>query len=206
MKEQKLARPGNPQAEQKGLIWNIFLSTLYLSTFTFGGGYVIITLMKKKFVDKHHWMEQEEMLDLAAIAQSAPGSIAVNAAILAGFKLAGLPGVLAAVAGTVLPPFTILTLLSFCYTAFRSNQIAGWMLNGMQAGVGAVIAQAVWDIAGGIVKSRQAGSVLIMAAAFGASCLFQVNTILIILVCAVLGIILSLWKPRQSSRGKGGGA
>lgn len=85
----------------------IVLSTLYLSAFTFGGGYVIVTLMKDKFVDKYHWIEENEMLDLIAIAQSAPGAIAVNGAIVVGYKLAGLAGVLTAIFGTVLPPFLL---------------------------------------------------------------------------------------------------
>lgn len=73
-------------------LWKIFISTLYLSTFTFGGGYVIVTLMKKKFVDEYHWIEEDEMLDLVAIAQSSPGAIAVNGAIVVGYKLAGSRG------------------------------------------------------------------------------------------------------------------
>ena len=71
-------------------IRKVFFSTLYLSAFTFGGGYVIVTLMKKKFVDELHWIDEEEMLDLVAIAQSAPGAIAVNGAIVVGYKLAGI--------------------------------------------------------------------------------------------------------------------
>ena len=70
----------------------LFFSTLYLSTFTFGGGYVIVTLMKNKFVDELHWIDEEEMLDLVAIAQSSPGAIAVNGAIVVGYKLAGVTG------------------------------------------------------------------------------------------------------------------
>ena len=80
--------------ERGKVIWKLFISTLYLSAFTFGGGYVIITLMKKKFVDEYHWIDEEEMLDLVAIAQSAPGPIAVNGAIVIGYKLAGVPGLL----------------------------------------------------------------------------------------------------------------
>ena len=68
----------------------IFITTLYLSAFTFGGGYVIVSLMKKKFVDEAHWIEQDEMLDLVAIAQSSPGPIAVNGAIAVGYKLCGI--------------------------------------------------------------------------------------------------------------------
>ena len=62
---------------KREVLVKLFLSTLYLSAFTFGGGYVIVTLMKKKFVDDYHWIEENEMLDLVAIAQSAPGPIAV---------------------------------------------------------------------------------------------------------------------------------
>ena len=76
--------------DKKHVLLKIFISTLYLSAFTFGGGYVIVTLMKKKFVDEYHWIDEDEMLDLVAIAQSAPGAIAVNGAIVVGYKLAGL--------------------------------------------------------------------------------------------------------------------
>ena len=81
--------------EKRTVLWKIFISTLYLSAFTFGGGYVIVSLMKKKFVDEYHWIEENEMLDLVAIAQSAPGAIAVNGAIVVGYKLAGIAGVTA---------------------------------------------------------------------------------------------------------------
>ena len=93
-------------------MWKIFISTLYLSTFTFGGGYVIVTLMKKKFVDDYHWIEENEMLDLVAIAQSSPGAIAINGAIVIGYKLAGMLGVIVAVMGTVIPPFAIIAVIS----------------------------------------------------------------------------------------------
>ena len=92
---------------RKQVLKRLFVSTLYLSTFTFGGGYVIISLMKKKFVDEYHWIEEEEMLDLTAIAQSAPGAVAVNGAIVVGYKLAGAAGVLISILGTVIPPFVI---------------------------------------------------------------------------------------------------
>ena len=98
--------------KKQKVLWKLFLSTLYLSAFTFGGGYVIVTLMKDKFVDKYHWIEENEMLDLIAIAQSAPGAIAVNGAIVVGYKLAGLAGVLTAIFGTVLPPFLIISVIS----------------------------------------------------------------------------------------------
>ena len=123
-------------------LWKLFISTFTLSAFTFGGGYVIVTLMKERFVDRYHWIEEEEMLDMTAIAQSAPGPIAVNGAIVVGYKIAGLLGVLVSVIGTILPPFIILSLISFFYDAFASNIWVSTVLDGMQAGVAAVIAVA----------------------------------------------------------------
>lgn len=119
------------------VLQKLFLSTLYLSAFTFGGGYVIVTLMKKKFVDEYHWIEENEMLDLVAIAQSSPGPIAVNGAIVVGYKLAGMIGVLVSIIGTIIPPFLIISVISVCYQAFRDNFFVSQMLEGMQAGVGA---------------------------------------------------------------------
>lgn len=181
------------------LLRKLFFSTLYLSAFTFGGGYVIVTLMKKQFVDELHWIDEEEMLDLVAIAQSSPGAIAVNGAIVVGYKLAGIVGVLTAVLGTVIPPFLIIAAVSVCYQAFRSNQLVAWMLEGMQAGVGAVIASVTFEMACGIVKERNMMSLVIMAAAFVASVIWQINTVYIILSCGLLGIVITFSKRRLKS-------
>lgn len=174
---------------EKGMLRKLFLSTLYLSTFTFGGGYVIVTLMKKKFVDDYHWIDEKEMLDLVAIAQSAPGAIAVNGAIVMGFKLAGIPGVLVSILGTVLPPFVILSIVSAFYTAFRDNKWIGLMLEGMQAGVGAVIASVVFEMGRGVVSGRSAMSITIMILAFLATWALNISVIYVVIACAVLGII-----------------
>ena len=105
---------------KRKVLQKLFLSTLYLSAFTFGGGYVIVTLMKKKFVDEYHWIEENEMLDLVAIAQSAPGAIAVNGAIVVGYKLAGIAGALAAIIGTIIPPFVILSVIFYFCLLYTS--------------------------------------------------------------------------------------
>lgn len=182
---------------KKTLLRKIFFSTLYLSAFTFGGGYVIVTLMKKKFVDELHWIEEEEMLDLVAIAQSSPGPIAVNGAIVVGYKLAGMTGVLTAVLGTIIPPFLIIAIISVCYQAFRENLLVSQMLEGMQAGVGAVIASVTFEMASGIVKEKNKMYLFIMAAAFAASVIWKVNTVLIILICGLLGGVLT-WQKRRN--------
>ena len=178
------------------ILRSLFFSTLYLSAFTFGGGYVIVTLMKKKFVDEYHWIDEPEMLDLIAIAQSSPGAIAVNGAIVIGYKLAGIPGVLTAVLATVIPPFVILSVISAFYTAFRSLHVVSWMLKGMQAGVGAVIMDVVFEMTSGIVTGRQYLSICLMVAAFIANYYFQVNAVVIILFCIALGLILTLCREK----------
>ena len=114
--------------EKRQILLKLFLSTLYLSAFTFGGGYVIVTLMKKKFVDEYRWIGEEEMLDLVAIAQSSPGAIAVNGAIVVGYKLAGIPGVIISVIAAVIPPFFIISIISVFYNAFRDNAFIRQML------------------------------------------------------------------------------
>ena len=137
---------------KRKVLWNLFVSTLYLSAFTFGGGYVIVSLLKKKFVDEYHWIEEEEMLDLVAIAQSSPGAIAVNGAIVVGYKLAGLAGTVVAILGTVIPPFLIISMISIFYNLVKDNFIVSQMLLGMQSGVGAVIASVTYEMGAGIVR------------------------------------------------------
>ncbi len=184
---------------RKHVLWKLFVSTLYLSTFTFGGGYVIVTLMKQKFVDELHWIDEGEMLDLIAIAQSAPGAIAVNGAIVVGYKLAGLVGAIVAIVATIIPPFVIITVIAYFYELFRDNFVVSRLLSGMQAGVGAVIASVVWDMGGGVVKQRSAVSDLIMLAAFLAACVLRVNVIYIILACIALGSLRAVLSKRRKN-------
>ncbi len=191
----------NETKDKKQVLRRLFFSTLYLSAFTFGGGYVIVTLLKKKFVDECHWIEEDEMLDLVAIAQSAPGAIAVNGAIVVGYKLAGLLGAAVAITATILPPFVIISVISVFYEAFRDNFLVSQMLTGMQAGVGAVIASVVWQMGADVVRSKSAASVLIMAAAFAATCFFGVNVVLVILAAAGVGVVRTLLAQRQKKEG-----
>ena len=111
--------------KQKHRLLVLFLKTLYISAFTFGGGFVIVTFMKKCFVDELHWIDEQEMLDFTALAQSCPGAIAVNGAILVGWKVYGFAGMVVAVIGTILPPMAILAVLSVCYAAFASSRRGG---------------------------------------------------------------------------------
>lgn len=185
----------NEKRESKGkVLWKLLLSTLYISAFTFGGGFVIITFMKRKFVDELHWIDEDEMLDLAALAQSSPGAIAVNAAILVGWRVAGFAGMLVAVVGTIVPPMLILTVISFFYQAFATNRYVSLVLKGMQAGVAAVILDVVCGLGAKVLKTKKLVLYLVMVAAFVATVVFNVNVIYIILVAAGIGILLEVGK------------
>ncbi len=175
----------------------LFLSTFYLSAFTFGGGYVIVPLMRKRFVEQYHWIEEQEMLDLIAIAQSSPGAMAVNASILVGYRLAGLSGALITVAGTILPPLIIISVISLAYQAFRDNAVVNLLLKGMQAGVAAVIASVVVSMAGGILRQKRILPVCVMIGTFFMSAVLGVNVVICILACAVIGLLDTVYQRRR---------
>ena len=181
-------------------LWQLFLSTLYISAFTFGGGFVIVTFMKKKFVDELHWIDEDEMLDLTAIAQSSPGSIAVNAAILVGWRVGGAAGIAIAVLGTLLPPMLILSMISFFYAAFASNRYVALTLRGMQAGVAAVILDVVCGLGSKVVKEHSALSIALMLCAFAATFFFKINVVFILLAAALVGAAKFLVIRRKEVR------
>lgn len=178
-------------------LWTLFSSMLYISAFTFGGGFVIVSLMQKKFVDQLHWLEEEEMLDMTALAQASPGAIAVNAAILVGRKVAGGAGMAVAVLGTILPPMVVLSVISLAYQAFASNPWVAAALKGMQAGVAAVIVDVSWRLGSRVVKERDPLAMGLMIAAFILSYAFHVNVIYLILGAALLGVGKALWMGKR---------
>ena len=174
-------------------LWVLFLTTLYISAFTFGGGFVIVTFMKHKFVDELHWIDEQEMLDFTALAQSCPGAIAVNAAILVGWNVYGFAGMIVATLGTILPPMIILSVVSFFYAIFSTNVWVAVVLKGMQAGVAAVILDAACSLGVSVLKEKSSLSIFIMTAAFVCDFFLGVNVVYIILVAACIGIIQFIW-------------
>lgn len=180
-------RKGTKQKKGRTL-FILFLTSLSISAFTFGGGFVIVNLMKRKYVDGLKWMDEKEMLDFAAMAQSAPGAIAVNAAVLVGWKVGGFAGMLVAVLGTILPPMALLSLLSFFYAAFAEHPWVAVLFKGMQAGVAAVILDVACSLGAGVWKEKSVWSLVILLAAFVSQFFFHVNVMLIILAAAGVGI------------------
>ena len=166
----------------------LFFSMLSISAFTFGGGFVIVTLMKRRFVDDLEWLDENEMLDMTAIAQSCPGAIAVNGAILVGRRVAGI---IVATVATIIPPMVILSIVSYFYALFADNPYVAAVLAGMQAGVAAVIVDVVLNLGTGVIKTKRWLLDVIMVAAFAAA-ISGVNVIYIILTSGVIGVICAI--------------
>lgn len=167
----------------------LFTSTFYISAFTFGGGYVIIPLMRKKFVEQYKWIDGKEMIDLAAIAQSTPGAIAVNAALLIGYRLAGIIGAIITIFGTIVPPLITISLISLAYTTFRDSIVVQYILRGMQAGVAAVVLDVVINMVIELIRERKVLPVVVMVCAFIATFVFNVNVMLVIILSGIIGAI-----------------
>lgn len=183
--------------EKAALLCKLFLSTLYISAFTFGGGFVIVTFMKRKFVDQYHWIDEDEMLDITALAQSSPGAIAVNAAILVGWKVVGFFGMVVSVLGTVLPPMVILSVISLIYQKFAQNTYVKFVLAGMQAGVAAVILDVVCSLGGKVLSEKQWVYYAVMILAFIATFFLDINVVYIILAAAAVGVVQALVAKRR---------
>ncbi|MNM86732.1 Chromate transport protein [compost metagenome] len=178
----------------------LFTSTFYLSTVTFGGGFVIIPLMKKKFSDDLKWIEKDELLNLVAIAQSAPGSVAVNSSILIGYRVCGVLGALITILGTVLPPLIILSTISLFYKSFSQNVIVSTILDGMQAGVAAVIIDVVINMGQDIFKEKENLSILLMIITFILSHFFKISVIYLLIICIAIGALKTYLNTKRREK------
>lgn len=174
----------------------LFFDMLMISTFTFGGGFVIIGMMKKKFCEERHWVTEDEVLDMTAIAQSAPGALAVNSAIIFGYRIAGIKGALISVLATIIPPLVIISIITMIYDAFSTNVIVQTALRVMRAGVAAIIADVTIGLAGKVIKTGNILNIILMAAAFIASWYFSVSSITIILLFIALGIAMNFFRTK----------
>ena len=184
------------EKKQEVSLIKMFTSTFTLSMFTFGGGFVIVPLMKKKFVDELHWVEEKEMMDLVAIAQSSPGAIAVNGSIIIGYRLKEIVGALVNILETVLPPLIILTIISYCYDAFRSSAVVSFAMRGMQAAVAAVIVDVVFNMIKGLIVERNRVGIVVMILALIANTVFKVNILILIVVCGAIGTVNTMSREK----------
>ena len=126
---------------------DIFWSFFKIGTFTIGGGYAMIPLMQREFVEKRHWMSEEEFLDEVALSQTMPGVFAVNMATVTGYRLMKWRGALVAIAGNIMMPVVFILLLALFFRAFRENVVVERLFMGLRPAVVALIAAPVFTLA-----------------------------------------------------------
>lgn len=171
------------------ILWQLFKSTFLLSACTFGGGFVIVSLMKKTFVEELNWLDESEMLDITAIAQSSPGPIPINASVILGYRMQGILGSIVAVLGTSIPPITIISVISLFYVKFRESKIIATALMVMRAGVAAVICDVVINLAKNVIKTKNILYISLMIIAFIMTYFMGISAMTVILLCIAVGIV-----------------
>ena len=179
-------------------ILTLFLTFFKIGAFTFGGGYAMIPLIQREIVEKHGWMTDEDILDIFAIAESAPGPIAINSATFVGWRVAGFFGAALATFGVVLPSFVIILLISFLLTNFADIAAVQYAFQGIRAGVLALLVKALWTMYKKNPKSPI--GYVIMAAAFVLVAFFNVPVLAVIIGCAVVGLVSALLTARKEGK------
>ena len=170
-----------------GLLWRIFSTFFKIGAFTFGGGYAMVPLIQREASEKHGWVTDEDILDIVAIAESTPGPIAINSATFVGYRACGVLGSIAATLGVVLPSFVIILTISGILREFQENVYVQYAFRGIRCGVLALILKAMWGMYKKCKKNIPA--YIVMVAAFLLVAFLKVKTILVIIACAVFGIV-----------------
>ena len=180
------------------IYFELFKQIFVLSACTFGGGFVIIGMIRKVFADKLHWITEDEILDLTVIAQSTPGPWGVNMAVITGYRICGVPGALVCALAASLPPMLIISVISVFYNQFKDNRIIALLLQVMRAGVAAVIVDVVIDLTEKVIKTKKVLWMTLMVAAFIALVVFKVNIIWLIMICGAVGLVNSLTAGKEA--------
>ena len=180
--------------DKKTTYFDLFASFFRIGLFTFGGGYVIVTLMKQKFVDELHWIQEDEMLDLIAIAQSAPGAIAVNVSTFIGYKIAGVLGGVIATLGLVFPSLVIIIAIAAVLGNVSELPAVKNAFAGIRVGVAVLMINSVIKLAKAAIVDWKA--VLIFLAVFGGAVFTPVSPMIYIVAAGVAGILLKTWEVK----------
>lgn len=177
---------------------SLFCTFFKIGAFTFGGGYAMIPLIQKEAVENHGWVTDEDILEIIAIAESTPGPIAINSATFVGYRTAGVLGSICATLGVVLPSFVVILLISNILDRFQEVKAVQYAFNGIRAGVLALLFKALWTM----YKKSPKGwaSYVVMAAAFVLTAFCKLNVLIVIVFCAVFGLVTSLVAERGAKQ------
>lgn len=179
-------------------LWELFLTFFRIGAFTFGGGYAMIPLIQKEVVDNKKWVSDEDILDIVAIAESTPGPIAINAATFIGYKTAGVKGSVLATLGVVLPSFVIISLIAYLLSEFAHIRVVRYAFFGIRAGVLALVAKSLYTMYKKAPKGKAATLITLLSFVFVAFA--NVNTLLVIVLGALAGLVITYIKARRADK------
>jgi len=177
--------------DNKKVLSQLFTSTLYINTVVFGGGYVVLPLLRRRYVERLGWLSETELTDMFAIAQSSPGAIVANSTMIIGYHMAGITGAVICMIATFLPSLVIITAVSYAYFLIRDNIYVAYFLRGLNAGVAGVILSVVTDMIKDRMLDGRVFSVIVMTASFVAVYFFNINVVAVVLTSAGVGIAVS---------------
>lgn len=172
-------------------VFPLFLTFLKIGTFTFGGGYAMIPIIHREIAERRKWLTDEDILDIIAVSESTPGPIAINSATFVGYKIAGFWGAFFSTFAVVLPSFLIIGLLSFFLNEFAEVKAVQYAFFGIRAAVLALLLRALFLMYQKCPKN--AVSYVIMALSFILAAIFNINILIIIVICALSGLISSFY-------------
>ncbi len=174
---------------EKPSLLKLFTSFFQINLLTFGGGYSIIAVISKTFVEKYHYLSEDEMLNMVALCPSVPGALSVNATVLVGYRLRGFKGALVCFVGAILPPLFIITVIFYFYAEFQANPYIQAALNGMRGAVCAVMLFATYSMAKSVLKKHILFSVILMVAVFLLGIYSGIPTAVLILCSGAIGFL-----------------
>ncbi|NLO69641.1 MAG: chromate transporter [Porphyromonadaceae bacterium] len=202
-KQKKNTNPRSPNSLSTSsggfsLYWQLFITFVRIGTFTFGGGYAMIPLIQEEIVKKKKWIEEREFIDMLAMAQSAPGVMAINAAIFIGYKIRGFKGSLITSFGSALPSFIIILLIAIVFTTFRENPTVESIFKGIRPAVVALIAAPLFNMGKAVGITRK--TIIIPISAILLIWLLNISPVWIVLGAIVGGISYGLIKTKNLSK------
>lgn len=179
-------------------LFPLFLTFFKIGAFTFGGGHAMIPLIQRETVENRKWVTDDDILEIIAIAESTPGPVAINSATFVGYRTCGFWGAFCATLGVVLPSFLIILAIAYLLTNFMEIPAVQYAFKGINAGVLALLFKALWNM----YKKSPKGWVayVVMGASFLLTSILKINLFLVILGCAVFGLVTAMIAERKVSK------
>ena len=179
-------------------LWRLFIVTFSVSATT-SGGHAITAVLKPIFIEKYHWLNEDELLDLVSIGQATPGSIAINVSVILGYNVAGFAGAIVAMLGTIIPPFAMMFLVTIFYEKMVTNMFVDYFMEGMQAGVTALLLYITIDTFKLNMKQCDIFGYVIMTISFIYAVFTDFSLFYLLIICLVSVLIKTIISMRYLS-------